>query len=208
MGLAYIKQRSATSILGLWLMDESLDELSRDWNFTDDQRVEYESRVTEKRKKEWLTSRILLKLLLDNEQEIRYTSEGKPWLSDHPAISISHSEHYLVILLDSSKNVGIDIQSINTKLAKAKDYFLQPTEIQQLISQEDATELTVYWAAKEAIFKYIGLAATNLRDDITIKPFRLAGEGLVYATATSRNNSEEIVLHYTHFDDYIMITTT
>jgi 4'-phosphopantetheinyl transferase len=208
MGLAYIKQRSSTSLIGLWLMEESLDELTREWNFTENQLIAYASRVTEKRKKEWLATRLLLKLLLDSEQEIYYTLEGKPCITDGPSISISHSEHYLAILLDSSKNTGIDIQRISKKLTKAKDYFLQAAEIQQLTNPDDAIELTVYWGAKEAVFKYIGLASTNLKDDVTVKPFRLSGEGLITALITNQTNTEEIVLRYTHFDDYIMVCTT
>lgn len=208
MGLAYIKQLSATSLLGLWLMEESLDELTRTWNFTENQLIEYAARVTEKRKKEWLATRLLLKLLLDNEQEIRYNSDGKPYLTDGPSISISHSEHYLAIQLDSSKNTGVDIQRISTKLTKAKDYFLQLAEIQQLTNPDNSIELTVYWGSKEAVFKYIGLTSTNLKNDVTIQPFRLANEGLVTALINNEKNTEEIVLRYTHFDDYIMVFTT
>jgi 4'-phosphopantetheinyl transferase len=208
MGLAYIKQLSTNSLLGIWKIEESLEELTYSFRFTEKQRTEYESRTTEKRKKEWIATRLLLDLLVEHEGDIQYTDEGMPWIAGGPALSISHSGAYLAILLDDYKPAGIDIQKIRPKLTAAKDYYLQTQEIDQLTNPDDPLELTLYWAVKEAVYKYIGRASTNLKNDIAVKPFRVSGEGLVTASISNESHKEELVLRYTHFDDYIMVFST
>lgn len=44
--------------------------------------------VSERRKMEWLSVRVLLYSMLQEDKEIGYSPEGKPYLTDHSFLSV------------------------------------------------------------------------------------------------------------------------
>ena len=67
--------------------------------------------VSERRKMEWLSVRVLLYSMLQEDKEIGYSLEGKPYLTDHSFfISISHTKGYVAVMLASFTPAGIDIE--------------------------------------------------------------------------------------------------
>ena len=67
--------------------------------------------VSERRKMEWLSVRVLLYAMLQEDKEIGYSPEGKPYLTDHSFfISISHTKGYVAVMLASFTPAGIDIE--------------------------------------------------------------------------------------------------
>ena len=78
--------------IGIWKIEESLEELlqlARETSITNN---------TEKRKKEFLISRLLLRNMNLNSN-ISYNKFGAPELDDSQNISISHSKELVAILL-------------------------------------------------------------------------------------------------------------
>ena len=76
----------------VWKMEESLEVLLA--LLPDARRVFCEQElnrfVSERRKMEWLSVRVLLYAMLQEDKEIGYSPEGKPYLTDHSFfISIS-----------------------------------------------------------------------------------------------------------------------
>ncbi len=69
----------------VWKMEESLDALLA--LLPDARRVFCEQElnrfVSERRKMEWLSVRVLLYAMLQEDKEIGYSPEGKPYLTDH-----------------------------------------------------------------------------------------------------------------------------
>ena len=79
----------------VWKMEESLDALLA--LLPDARRVFCEQElnrfVSERRKMEWLSVRVLLYAMLQEDKEIGYSPEGKPYLTDHSFfISISRAK--------------------------------------------------------------------------------------------------------------------
>ena len=79
----------------VWKMEESLEVLLA--LLPDARRVFCEQElnrfVSERRKMEWLSVRVLLYAMLQEDKEIGYSPEGKPYLTDHSFfISISHTK--------------------------------------------------------------------------------------------------------------------
>ena len=98
----------------VWKMEESLDVLllllpGARRAFCEQELNRF---VSERRKMEWLSVRVLLYSMLQEDKEIGYSPEGKPYLTDHSFfISISHTKGYVAVMLASSVPVGIDIDA-------------------------------------------------------------------------------------------------
>ena len=101
---------------------------------------------------EWLSVRVLLYSMLQEDKEIVYSSEGKPFLSDHSFyISISHTKGYVAVALSSLNSVGIDIEQYGQRVHRVSDRYIRPDE------------QVLYWSAKETIFKRMENADADFR---------------------------------------------
>ena len=84
----------------VWKMEESLDALllllpGARRAFCEQELNRF---VSERRKMEWLSVRVLLYSMLQEDKEIGYSLEGKPYLTDHSFfISISHTKGYVAV---------------------------------------------------------------------------------------------------------------
>ena len=94
----------------VWKMEESLDALLA--LLPDARRIFCEQElnrfVSERRKMEWLSVRVLLYSMLREDKEIGYSSEGKPYLADRSFFFIS-SRTSSVSLWDKSANLNVSI---------------------------------------------------------------------------------------------------
>lgn len=131
-----------------------------------------------KRRLQWLGGRIAAKHavldLLYPKQEMAYAryntlsilpeQSGRPvlsWTNDStdplPGISLSHSGHYATAIASFTKNCGIDIQKITSRIHKIREKFSEEDE--ELLLQECAPSLTkteqliFLWSGKEAVKK-------------------------------------------------------
>lgn len=91
MGL-FLQHKTVDMQWAVWKMEESLDTLFS--LLPDTRRVSCEQEMqrftSDRRKLEWLSVRVLLYSMLQEDKEIGYSSEGKPHLTDNSSfISIS-----------------------------------------------------------------------------------------------------------------------
>lgn len=106
----------------------------------------------QQRLKQWLATRLLVYHFYDNVS-INYNENGKPHLSNGYFISITHSNHFVAIVINEKTDCGIDIEKISEKVERIKHKFLNPKDLENVTSLSD---LTIYWGAKEALYKYYG----------------------------------------------------
>ena len=64
----------------------------------------------------------------------------------------------------------------------------------------------VCWSAKEALYKYYGRKQLDFRN-ILLEPFTFEGEGFVKAKIQTENFSEQILVRYKKFNEYILAYT-
>jgi phosphopantetheinyl transferase (holo-ACP synthase) len=123
-------------------------------------------------------------------------------LLNHPLeISISHTEGYAAILLGKGK-LGVDVQHYKPNVMKVRDRFLDEHELQMA---QDIETTTLFWAAKEAIYKYNALPALDFRDPITIhsiEPELLPSSFIYEGTETKLN------LGWRKLDGAMLVWTT
>lgn len=179
------KIETGFGIIGIWKLSDSLNDLISNFQFSEKEKVEFDKRKFDKRKLEYLSTRILLSELLGTKDEIRYQKSGKPELVNSAThISISHSAEFVVIFLSKNK-VGIDIENTERDIEKLAFRFLHPKELQDIQTKKNKQlAYTLYWSAKEAIFKCTQKQGIQFNSQIIIPPFNICGNGDFTATCT------------------------
>lgn len=110
-------------------------------------------------------SRLLINEMLGELPEVWKDDHGKPHLKGKEIeISISHTEGYAAILLGEGK-LGVDVQHYKPNVMKVRDRFLDDRELEMA---QDIETTTLFWAAKEAVYKYNAKPGLDFRDPITI----------------------------------------
>lgn len=140
-----------------WELNESVQEAEDLLRFTPPDRSEYAAIRNEKRRKEWLASRLALRNGLGIDATVLYHPTGQPYI-DSPVrnISFSHCIPLAGVVVHPSV-AGMDIQSTDPKLIRIKEKYASQQELEDArASGDELTYLTVVWTIKEAIFKVYG----------------------------------------------------
>ena len=176
--------------IGLWEIEESLEELLQIA-----ETISIPNCNTEKRKKEFLISRLLLRNMSPNTS-INYNKFGAPELDNFQNISISHSKGLVAILL-GDKKVGLDIEQISDKLLKLSSKFITEDKHDDL-SKEKAT---LIWCAKEAIYKWYQKGNIDFKKDIKLNNFETVEKG----TLIAEFKKERLFLNYQKINNHYLV---
>lgn len=162
---------------------------------------------TEQRKKDYLTIRFALKMLLQNEEkEIIYDEDGKPILKDESfKISFSHCKNYVAVISHPTNEVGIDIEGATKKLLTIYTRFLGEKELEIYDKTESFDFIRIAWSAKEALYKVIGKDAYNFAKQLQISPFDVKNEGEL--TVTHIKTQKKYTVYYTVNEEYTLAYT-
>ncbi|MFH1159704.1 MAG: 4'-phosphopantetheinyl transferase superfamily protein [bacterium] len=133
------------------------------------------------RRLQWLGCRMVLFALSGNpEVRIRYDSFGKPGLlSSGSFISFTHSGSHAAAIVSDKTNTGIDLEKIREKIVRVADRFLSPDELSLISGKDRLEKLTLFWCAKEALYKLYGRPELDIKHDLCIESFTYLchGEG-------------------------------
>ena len=151
MGL-FLQHKTVDMQWSVWKMEESLDTLFS--LLPDVRRVSCEQEMqrftSDRRKLEWLSVRVLLYSMLQEDKEIGYSSEGKPHLTDNSSfISISHTKGYVAVILSSVAPVGIDIEQYGQRVKRVYDRFIRSDERVEPYQGDETWSMLLHWSAKE-----------------------------------------------------------
>ena len=185
------------AIIACWKVEESVEELlvmlGNDKELTE----QISQFGSEKRKLEFLATRVLLNVVLDDDKKIAYFPSGAPYLKDKSFnISIAHTGGCVVIILHPSKKVGIDIEKISDKVVRIKHKFLSKEELDFVDNSLEKTHLTLLWCAKESLYKIIDVEIIDFVADLRVMPFQPHLEGEIQATETCTPQQKKYTLHY------------
>ena len=114
---------------------------------------------------ERLAAQLVIRQILGKGVQIGHNADGSPLIeqsanfaaeTDSRAlglrISVSHTAGVIALAL-SPRPVGIDIERWDGRALRLASRYLQPMEIRQLTHPTEAAA-TLYWSAKEAVYKY------------------------------------------------------
>ena len=126
----------------------------------------------EEKKLERLAVRLLVKNLVE-KLHLDYTfldktSTGKPFLSRNKSLklSISHDFPFCAAIIDLNNEVGIDIQSLTPKISRVFHRVMSESEQQ---NAKDLELQTLFWSAKEALYKYADEEGLFFKEDLNVK---------------------------------------
>uniref|UniRef100_UPI00321699C5 4'-phosphopantetheinyl transferase family protein n=1 Tax=uncultured Draconibacterium sp. TaxID=1573823 RepID=UPI00321699C5 len=192
--------------IAIWKLSDSLSKLSSLYTLRDSEQEKFERITSERRKKEFLASRILTQKLAGIDQEIIYNKSGKPFLKDRNThISISHSADFAVVFISDKKN-GIDVEQTTRNIDKIATRFLHPTEQEFIERQENRQLLKIlFWSAKEAIFKCSGYQGIQFNQQIQISDFNNSESNEFTGNLHTLTRSFSYKLYYFIIENNVMV---
>jgi Phosphopantetheinyl transferase len=192
-------------LLGVWRMDESREELLRLYPaHLRSGAVEYLTGIrSERRSIEWLSTRIMLFVLLGEEKIIHNRKDGKPYLDDGTHnISISHTKDYVAILLHETHPVGIDIETRSERVKKIAAKFI--SEEEYIDPSQKTVHQLLHWSAKESMFKLMNEQAVDFKQHLHIHRFTPELNGVISARETKTEQSHLFSVHYEVHPHYVL----
>jgi phosphopantetheinyl transferase len=136
----------------IWKIEESYNTLKSKIELKEDSKKKIEKFKSEKRKIEFLITRILLKELGFDDYDLKYKKSGAPYLHhSENFISISHSSEYVAVAV-SNKKIGIDVEKNRNQIFRIIHKFINDKE-NKLFDSNNIEIVSIIWNAKEAMFK-------------------------------------------------------
>lgn len=173
MPLVHSEKIEENSTLLLWKLTETEKELHQSLgsSFNKD---DFETITHPQKKREWLASRILIKILVEqfglSYEGTHKDKHGKAFLVNNTShISITHTYDYVAAVINPAAPVGIDMEKTDPKLQRTSRKYLSEPEYEH--AENEVSRLCMYWCAKEAIYKLYGKKKISFRNSIYIKPF-------------------------------------
>lgn len=197
---------------GIWKIEEEVEGLLA--LLPCPHRESYQQHIlhfsSENRQLEWLSVRVLLYILLDEEKEIAYHSSGKPYLTDHSfSISISHTRGYVSVILGNVEmEVGIDIEHYSERVCKVAHRYMRDDEKSFPYQGTETWSLLLHWSAKEVMFKCLNASDVDFRQHLRIFPFSVSGQGSFHAEEYRTEHHLKFCLHYLLYPDFVLCLTS
>ena len=151
----------------VWKMTSSYEDQIKNPLLNSAELISAKVLKNEKRKKEFLSSRIALKNIFNKELELKHHKSGKPFIKEAKHLSISHSSNFLALAF-GEENIGIDIEKPQNRMVKLMPKILSEIEFMEFKKEPSIDLACKLWGAKEAILKYVGDKNLNYKEDIKV----------------------------------------
>jgi len=162
---------------------------------------------SEKREREYLAVRALLREVFDKDLYVGHHSNGQPFLRNQTdRITISHTRRFAVVLTHPHRDVGVDIESLDRDFSAVEHRALSDREIASLSQKERSLHLAILWSAKEALYKCVLQEGVDFAAHIEVEPFVPQESGTLCARFRYKDNREaHFSLKYKIFDNHILV---
>lgn len=201
----YKKVVNKNATMGIWKMTETLPELETLYEVKDSEREVYHGFRNDRRRKEWLTVRILLRELLGYEAEICYRGSGKPYLKDSSyCISITHTMGYVGIRL-ASHPVALDMEYYSDRVLRLIPRFVSKREMQYIFPEDEITSALIIWSAKETLFKLFDFSEMLFDENLFISDLKLGKSGHFKGTVAKDGFKADVRLAYEVHEELILV---
>lgn len=143
---------------------------------TPDERAEAAAFRNERRRREFLTWRALVRRELGRNTRIAYNEIGAPVLPGGEAcVAVSHCDGRVAVVL-SSRRCTVDIEPEGRDFLRVVDRYMTASE--RALSA-DPRWPGFAWCAKEALYKYAGRRGLDFLEDLHLVEADLAAQRLV-----------------------------
>ena len=192
---------SATTKVLIWKIEESFDELCFGMKLTSSCALRVQNMKSDLHKRGFMSVRHLLAAEGYTDHDLYYDENGKPHLTDHNYISITHSFHFSAIII-SDMEVGIDVEKQRFKILRIAHKFT-PIEEYRTLANEDAImrKLTLVWCAKESLYKSFAHPGVSFLQNIYVEDFRLT-DSQTTANVSFAAKSKTYNVFFLEFDEF------
>ncbi len=135
------------------------------------------------KKQEFLAGRLALskalKLLEYDYKGIKKDENGKPYIIDYQEnndknnsnihISLSHSYPFVGALVSRLGACGVDIEQPKEKILRVAPRVFSEKEL--VFLEKDLEKSTVFWCAKEVLYKIYGKGEVNFKENLFVFPY-------------------------------------
>lgn len=195
-------------VLGLWKIEESVEELLSMIHFSNGDQATFERFRNKSRQAHWLSYRIATRQLLGDPKELEffYDEVGKlHFKNEDYNLSVTHSGDYSAVIVNYKFPVGIDIEKISDRINNVSLKFLAVEELVK-INENDTKQLTCLWSAKEALYKLWGKGDLIFDQNIILEPTPLNDEtGIIHGKIIKDDYEHFYDLKYFFVDDYVVV---
>lgn len=140
---------------------------------SDEERA-YASGLTERRQREWITWRAVLRgqsdrwALSDKALRVAYAESGEPLFEGvQGSLSVTHSRRFVAVARAFAGRCGIDIEQLDRNFENVEDKYISDAE-RGLAAASNERFRAAAWCVKEAMFKCVGRAGVDFRRDLRI----------------------------------------
>lgn len=195
----------SNSVILIWKITESFNDLFRAVSMKDNSLARLEGMKSESHQRGFLAVRMLLQEAGYTDFDLYYDEFGKPHLKDGKNISISHSYDFSVIML-SDKNIGIDLELRRDLIKKIARKFADEPFVYQCEnnSTEYISKLTVIWGIKEAVFKVRNEVGISFKDHVFARPFEM-NQLKTTALLDFIETKQEFEVHFAEIENYTLV---
>ena len=156
----------------VWKTTSSNENLIKNPLLNSEELISAKELKNEKRKKEFISSRIALKKIFNKKLELKHQKSGKPFIKEAKHLSISHSYDFLAVTF-GEENIGIDIEKPQYRMIKLMPKILSEIEFMEFKKEPSIDSACNLWGTKEAILKYVGDKNLNYKQDIKVENIEL-----------------------------------
>lgn len=168
MGVLFIRKLSSHSVLGVWKIEESEQQITHVYPHLSAVVEPY--RNATRRVEKLSVYALLYAMQPDPAILITHNQDGKPQLEGY-SISVSDTRGFVAVVLSERGRVGVDIEYYSTRVNKIAHRFIRSDE------QSSTTEHQLLnWSAKETVYKYFSEQKLGY-GDMRLKPFIPSEEG-------------------------------
>ncbi len=192
-------------LIGVWELTESSNELLNYFSPEEITDPAFQKYTHEKRRVEWLATRVLIRHLIGADFSISYSEAGKPILTHfkYKHLSISHSREFIAVYAHENLEVGIDIENTDRNYRSIEERYLSEAELNQV--NGNSILQCLYWCAKEAIFKLVPEEGIEFKEQIQILPFDPDTENNFQSLFFSGHNKKTYQLNFQSFSKHGMV---
>lgn len=194
------------TVMGIWKMSESLHELECLYKVKEHEAETYNSFRNDRRRKEWMTVRILLRELIGPEPSIEYMESGKPFLRGSKMfISITHTIGYVGVRL-GIQPVALDMEYMSNRVLNLIPRFVSPKEMVYISEENKVTTALLTWSAKETLFKRFDISDVLFDEHLSVRSLYVNGRNGVFTGCVNKEEFyAEVKLTFELFPNFVLV---
>ncbi|WP_255070330.1 4'-phosphopantetheinyl transferase superfamily protein [Lacihabitans sp. LS3-19] len=125
---------------------------------------------------------------------------GKPFLKDNPfEISLTHTLEYIGVVFSKKCPVGIDIEKPRPQIMRILKRLFSEAEVEEV--NENVDKATIYWSAKEALYKLYGKRKVDFKENLFLENI----EGYILGKIKMPDHEAEHHIFVEKLFDYFLV---